>query len=77
MSIIYQALVDWDGPLPAEGSTDDVVFPSTTLPLSPANFQELCGTIDPLAKSTNFGIDLYQQCICFVQSKLSAQHVQS
>ena len=46
-------------------STDDnpIQIPINTFYLQEDHFQEIQRTIDPLSESTNYGIDLYLECL--------------
>ena len=50
--------IDWNGPVPIECETDEVV-PETFSPLNHLQEQELLHTLSPFAPSNNYGIDLY------------------
>ena len=64
--------IDWDGPLPDDILTNDIVeVPSVLNPLSDEHYGDLCSEIYPLAASNDYGIDLYQTCLNFVYYKLS------
>lgn len=62
--------IDWNGPLPVQTS-ETVAVPHTMQPMSATDYQELCASVDPLGHSDDHGIDIYTQCLCFVQSKLN------
>ena len=65
--------VDWEGPMPHpddEGVCDTVVVPEIDCPLDSYSFDELDDTIQPLAETTNYGIDLYEKTLDFVAAKL-------
>ena len=65
--------VDWDGPVPVdhEAEMDGVHMPTDVdPPISPVDLQELRRTVDPLADSDCFGIDLYVATAEFVAHKL-------
>ena len=48
---------------------------STEMPLTNKEYRELCEEIDPLAESTEHGIDIYLNCLQFVRRKLSTHVV--
>ena len=63
--------IDWDGPLtndPAE-TPNIVEIPETPNPLVPNIFQEMCGQIDPLHESSNYGIDIFIQAMSFLETR--------
>lgn len=62
--------IDWDGPVPAGEDDEHVTVPPTIQPLSAQDYQELLVAIDPLAESSDHGIDLFLQCYSFVRSKM-------
>ena len=61
--------VDWDGPLPLD-EDNAVIVPSTLAPLPEEEMEQLTSQVNPLAISNEFGIDLYLECLQFIQSKL-------
>lgn len=66
--------IDWEGPLPDEANCQDSVeVPETRCPLNQEQFQELVSTIDPLAPTCSYGIDIYLQTLAFTVSKVSSQ----
>ena len=69
--------IDWDGPLPDDIRTDNIVgVPSVFNPLTDEHYGELCSEIQPLAASNDYGIDLFQTCLSFVYDKLLLQQEQ-
>lgn len=59
-----------------EGLTSDdtaIEIPINTFDLREDHFQELKRLIDPLSESSNYGLDLYQECLDFYISMIS-QH---
>jgi len=65
--------IDWDGPMPPYLHDDDasaVVIPETNCPLDTFDYGELYHSVNPLADSVNYGIDLYERTLDFVSSKL-------
>ena len=65
--------IDWEGPMPHldnEGISDAVVVPEIDCPLDSYAFDELDDVIQPLAETTNYGIDLYEKVLDFVSLKL-------
>ena len=63
--------IDWDGPLPDVTCDTHVEVSSVELPLTNHEYTELCEHIDPLAESSEYGIDIYLNCLQFVRRKLS------
>lgn len=63
--------IDWNGPLPSMNDAVDVDPPSE--PLSSSEYQELCGKVNPLDPSSEYGIETYFETLQFVLSKLHAQ----
>ena len=45
------------------------------MPLTNREYRELCEEIDPLAESTEHGIDIYLNCLQFVRRKVSTHVV--
>ena len=62
--------VDWNGPLPTEpgGSVVDVVPPEVAL--DPTIFDELLDEIDPLTECGDYGVQLYVNCVSFMESRI-------
>ncbi len=54
--------VDDEGPVPDE-EDGTVSIPTIDYHPTPAIFQRLCGSVDPLSQSDNYGIDLYEQSL--------------
>lgn len=61
--------VDWNGPLP-DVVDDSVAVPETHCPLSDTDLDELKATIDPLAPSDSYGLDLFCSCKEFVATHM-------
>ena len=61
--------IDWDGPLPCD-LHDSVAIPETSLPISEDDYQELLDQIDPMSYSSEHAIDIYIQCLSFVQERV-------
>ena len=62
--------IDWDGPIPSD--THDLVnVPTTTLPICEEDYQDMVDFIDPMAYSSEHGIDIYVRCLSFVQALVS------
>ena len=55
---------------------DGVVIPVTQVQLSDEHLSELRESINPLADSDDFGIDLYQQVLEYVQSVLESEQAE-
>ena len=63
--------IDWSGPL--SFSDDNTVNGDPPqLPLSIQDYQELCTQMNPLAPSSEYGIELYTETMHFVLSKMMA-----
>lgn len=62
--------IDWDGPLSCD-LYDSVDIPETSLPLSEDDYQELTDQIDPMSYSSEHAVDIYLQCLSFVQERLN------
>ena len=60
--------IDWDGPLPLEEEEVRVVVPECPCPLTDVQLDELSTIVSPLSSSTNYGIDLYQSVVQYVES---------
>ena len=68
--------VDWNGPatgdIDDEETTSGVHLPDgVEVPLSEADYEELKRTVNPLADSNDFGVDLFITAAEFVASHLS------
>jgi len=57
--------IDEEGPETLEDPPGTVEVPEVSFQLNTINFQSLCDSIDPLAPSDNFGIDLYENVLDF------------
>jgi hypothetical protein len=53
--------IDWDGPSPADNGTTMVVVPKIDCDLNEEQLVQLRSTIDPLASSDSFGVDIYMK----------------
>jgi len=53
--------IDWEGPMPHPDNKDTVAVPEINCPLDLYVFDELDDVIQPLAETTNYGIDLYEK----------------
>lgn len=62
--------VDWEGPSTASDDDDCLVVPDTRNPLTNSDFEDLKASIPPLAPSSHYGIDLFEETKCFVSNKL-------
>ena len=61
--------IDNDGPeADPEDEDGTVSVPEVNINLSPADYRTLTSTIDPLAPSQDFGIDLYESVVQYIQS---------
>lgn len=58
--------VDEEGPESLDEGT--VTIPEVNIHLSSADYQQLCRSVDPLSPSENYGMDLYEQSIEFIDS---------
>lgn len=68
---VYATLgIDWDGPLATDRDENTVVVDPPLQPLLASDFKELCQSINPLEQSSNYGMDLYLECMAFVQNRL-------
>ena len=57
--------IDEDGPIPSS-DLQQVVVPRNSISLDDDQFIALQDTVDPLANSNNYGIELYEQTvICY------------
>lgn len=54
---------------------DSHVEVSTDMPLTNSEYTELCEQVDPLAESTEHGVDVYLNCLEFVRTKLSTHQM--
>lgn len=63
--------VDWDGPLAYYITCDSgVEVPAVDIPLTSDELDMLCQEINPLAESTEYGMDIYMNCLQHVQRLL-------
>ena len=62
--------IDWDGPIPYDHQPESVDVPATERPMCDEDFEDLAELIDPLSHSNNHAIDIYLQCLSFVQSRM-------
>ena len=62
--------IDWDGPLPCD-SYDSVEVPETSQPLTEEDYQDLTDQINPLSHSSEHAIDIYLNCLSFVQERIT------
>lgn len=61
--------IDWEGPLPQEeNEADQVEVPPCECPLTEEQYRQLQDNIPPLAESPNYGIDLYLDCLSFIEN---------
>ena len=49
-------------------------MPRIECPVSNDDFEEMVEVIDPLSHSNDHAIDIYLQCISFVQSRMSVKY---
>ena len=47
-----------------------VNVPGTPNPLADNDYAELCALVHPLESSSDFGVDIYLECLQFVHRKL-------
>ena len=66
--------IDWEGPCPdCENGESDLIVPGSNVSLPPSILQQLQQSIDPLAASELFGLDIYLQCLHWLQSTTNGQ----
>lgn len=58
--------IDEDGPVPSEDDNSVVQIPECSYVLRDSDFTLLQQTIDPLSYSEEYGIDLYEQTLHFL-----------
>lgn len=63
--------IDWDGPLPDGDDLELVEVPTIPVPLKEDDLWELHHTVCSTAPSNEYGLDLHNRCLQFVQSKFS------
>ena len=63
--------IDWDGLIPYENQSESVEVPTIECPISNEDYEEMVETIVPLSQSDEHAIDIYLQCISFVQSRMN------
>ena len=61
--------VDWEGPMPVDAAVQ-VDVPATQSPLTAIDYEMLRAEIDPLRNTTQYGIDIYEEVLSFVISKV-------
>ncbi|KAK1172466.1 hypothetical protein AOXY_G5049, partial [Acipenser oxyrinchus oxyrinchus] len=61
--------IDEDGPLPDLQTNNNVVIPENSLNLSEDNNNDIHQLIDPLARDTNHGIELFRTLCNFLESR--------
>ena len=73
---IEQYGVDWEGPCSSENEADQygVTVPRINSNFSPHIIQQLQESIDPLASSELFGMDIYLLCLRFLQEARNREH---
>jgi len=59
--------IDPDGPLPDDDSSNAIVIPPIS-GIDGEQYEDLTLAIDPMCLSDDYGIDLYLQCLYFVQN---------
>ena len=62
--------VDWNGPLPTEPGDSVVNVVPPEVPLDPTVFNELLHEIDPLTQCGDYGVQLYVNCVSFIESRI-------
>ena len=60
--------IDGSDELGASIEEQAVTVPENQYTLSPSDMQRLQSTIDPLILSDNYAIELYEQCVLFLNS---------
>lgn len=60
--------IDWDRPLPLEDE-GTVEVPNCPCPITDIQLDELSNIVSPLSSSANYGIDLYQSVLQYVESR--------
>ena len=63
--------IDWNGPIPYVNDDDTVRVSEIFRPLQDMDVEELKQTVNPLAQSANYGVDLYLNTLSFIQTKLN------
>ena len=58
--------IDEDGPVPTDDDESVVQIPDCSYTLNDSDFTLLQQTIDPLSSSEEYGIDLYEQTLQFL-----------
>ena len=58
--------IDEDGPVPTDDDNLAVQIPECSYTLSDTDFALLQQTVDPLSSSDDYGIDLYEQTLQFI-----------
>ena len=67
--------IDWEGPCPhSETDLDNVTVPRIDVNIPPNILQHLRESIDPLAPSELFGMDIYLICLRWLQEAREGQH---
>ena len=62
--------IDWDGPLvEEEGDADQITVPESDFVLSEDDYEKL-QEVQPLANSQNYGIDLFNAAVSYVEDNL-------
>ena len=64
LSVIWH--IDYEGPLPEVEEDGDVSVPTISASITEDEFEDLCLMIDPMARSHNFGIDIYLEVLHYV-----------
>ena len=59
--------IDPDGPLPDDDDSNTIVVPPI-LGIDNEQYEDLALAIDPMGLSDDYGIDIYLQCLDFVQN---------
>ena len=62
--------IDWNGPLPPLPGDSVVVVNPPVIALEQSVYDELITRINPLEACRDFGIQLYVDCIDFIQSRM-------
>ena len=56
MQTFHQYGIDWEGPVPLDSDTDEIVVPSVPCPLNDYKLQALREVLDPLQECDDYGV---------------------
>jgi len=63
--------IDWEGPCPdREDGENDLTVPGIDANIPPSILKQLQQSINPLASSELFGLDIFLQCLHWLQSTM-------